>query len=133
VTVQSSVAESDADPIDQHDGTPNRFGIMGRHVEGRVKHQVDRAPSTGPAYGGEPHIVRCLGQCLSQCQHLGDSIDHGPSSPLMQRFNGEQPAVLPSAGTVVLMLVATILLTPFLNNAATVLVMAPIAASLARQ
>jgi di/tricarboxylate transporter len=29
--------------------------------------------------------------------------------------------------------VATILLTPFLNNAATVLVMAPIAASLARQ
>jgi hypothetical protein len=70
---------------------------------------------------------------ISQCQHLGDSIDHGPSSPLMQRFNGEQPAVLPSAGTVVLMLVATILLTPFLNNAATVLVMAPIAASLARQ
>ena len=41
--------------------------------------------------------------------------------------------MLPPAGALALILVAAMAVTPFLNNAATVLVMAPIAASLASQ
>jgi di/tricarboxylate transporter len=41
--------------------------------------------------------------------------------------------VLPAYGSVALMLLAAMLITPFLNNAATVLVMAPIAASFAQK
>ena len=40
---------------------------------------------------------------------------------------------LPAMGSLALMLVAAMAVTPFLNNAATVLMMAPIAASLAKQ
>ena len=41
--------------------------------------------------------------------------------------------MLPPTGALVLIMVAAMAVTPFLNNAATVLVMAPIAASFARQ
>jgi di/tricarboxylate transporter len=41
--------------------------------------------------------------------------------------------MLPAYGAVALMLVAAMMITPFLNNAATVLVMAPIAASFAQK
>jgi di/tricarboxylate transporter len=64
---------------------------------------------------------------------VSDAVQRTGASELIAGGLAAVAAVLPSAGTVVLMLVTAMLLTPFLNNAATVLVMAPIAASLARQ
>ena len=60
---------------------------------------------------------------------VSDAIQSTGASDLIAGGLATLAATLPSQGTVVLMLVAAMLLTPFLNNAATV--MAPIAASFA--
>lgn len=50
---------------------------------------------------------------------------------LIAAERGQAAAGLPSLGAVTLTLLTAMALTPFLNNAATVLVMAPVAAGLA--
>jgi di/tricarboxylate transporter len=64
---------------------------------------------------------------------VSDAIQSTGASDLIAGGLASLAVTLPSEGTVVLMLLAAMLLTPFLNNAATVLVMAPIAASLAHR
>ncbi len=64
---------------------------------------------------------------------VSDAIQSTGASDLIAGGLASLAVTLPSAGTVVLMLLAAMLLTPFLNNAATVLVMAPIAVSLAHK
>jgi di/tricarboxylate transporter len=64
---------------------------------------------------------------------VSDGIQSTGASDLIAGGLASLAVTLPAEGTVVMMLVAAMLLTPFLNNAATVLVMAPIAASLAQK
>jgi di/tricarboxylate transporter len=64
---------------------------------------------------------------------VSDAIQSTGASDLIAGGLASLATTLPPEGTVVLMLLAAMLLTPFLNNAATVLVMAPIAASLAHK
>jgi di/tricarboxylate transporter len=64
---------------------------------------------------------------------VSDAIQSTGASDLIAGGLANLAVALPSAGTVVLMLLAAMLLTPFLNNAATVLVMAHIAVSLAHK
>jgi di/tricarboxylate transporter len=64
---------------------------------------------------------------------VSDAIQSTGASDLIAGGLASLAVTLPAEGTVVMMLLAAMLLTPFLNNAATVLVMAPIAASLAQK
>jgi len=63
---------------------------------------------------------------------VSDSLRTTGASDVVAAWLGQVGAALPSYGALVLMLVAAMAVTPFLNNAATVLVMAPIAASFAK-
>lgn len=64
---------------------------------------------------------------------VSDAVQSTGASELIAGGLASLAGQMPGEGAVVMMLVAAMLLTPFLNNAATVLVMAPIAVSLARQ
>jgi di/tricarboxylate transporter len=63
---------------------------------------------------------------------VSDSLRRTGASDVLAAWLAEAGAALPVAGSLTLMIVAAMAVTPFLNNAATVLVMAPIAASFAQ-
>jgi di/tricarboxylate transporter len=62
---------------------------------------------------------------------VSDAISSTGGAELIADQLSVLAAALPPVGAVVLMMVAAMAVTPFLNNAATVLIMAPIGASLA--
>ncbi|MDQ2891500.1 MAG: SLC13 family permease [Pseudomonadota bacterium] len=64
---------------------------------------------------------------------VSDSLRTTGASQVIAAWLGDFAATLPPWGAVALILVAAMAVTPFLNNAATVLVMAPIAATFAGQ
>ncbi|MFL5333577.1 MAG: SLC13 family permease [Geminicoccaceae bacterium] len=64
---------------------------------------------------------------------ISDAVASTGGAALIATGLAAVAAVLPPVGAVALMLVAAMALTPFLNNAATALIMAPIAVSLAMQ
>ena len=64
---------------------------------------------------------------------VSDAIQQTGASEVIAGWLRAAAQGMPPSGAVALMMVTAMILTPFLNNAATVLVMAPIAASLARQ
>ena len=64
---------------------------------------------------------------------ISDAISATGGAELIAGLLAVPAALLPGWGMVTLVLVAAMLLTPFLNNAATALIMAPVAASLARE
>lgn len=64
---------------------------------------------------------------------VSDAIQSTGTSEIIASGLAALAGRMPAAGTVTMMLLATMLITPFLNNAATVLVMAPIAMSLAHK
>lgn len=63
---------------------------------------------------------------------VSDAIESTGGSQLIADLLGGVVAALPTVGAVALVMLAAMAVTPFLNNAATVLVMAPVAASLAQ-
>lgn len=63
---------------------------------------------------------------------VSDALRSTGASDVMAGWLGQVGAALPSFGALALILVAAMAVTPFLNNAATVLVMAPIAVSFAK-
>src|SRR5262245_17353596 len=64
---------------------------------------------------------------------VSDSLRTTGGTDLIAGWLSAAAAQLPAAGALALILAAAMAVTPFLNNAATVLVMAPIAASFARK
>lgn len=64
---------------------------------------------------------------------VSDSLRTTGATELIGHWLGAVASGLPSYGALAILLVATMAVTPFLNNAATVLVMGPIAASFATQ
>jgi di/tricarboxylate transporter len=62
---------------------------------------------------------------------VSDSLRGTGATDVIAMWLGQVGAALPSYGALTLILVAAMAITPFLNNAATVLVMAPIAAGFA--
>jgi di/tricarboxylate transporter len=64
---------------------------------------------------------------------ISESIRTTGGTDLIAGFLSSTASMLPPTGALVLIMVAAMAVTPFLNNAATVLVMAPIAASFASQ
>ncbi|HLO76128.1 MAG TPA: SLC13 family permease [Magnetospirillum sp.] len=64
---------------------------------------------------------------------ISDAINHTGGADLMAAGLAVVADQLPTAAAVSLLLVTAMALTPFLNNAATVLIMAPVAASLAHK
>jgi len=64
---------------------------------------------------------------------ISDAISRTGTADLIAEGLAAVAGVLPPAGAVTLVLVTAMILTPFLNNAATALIMAPIAASLAQR
>ncbi|WP_230529940.1 SLC13 family permease [Microvirga roseola] len=64
---------------------------------------------------------------------VSDMIRTTGGTGLIAEWLSSTASMLPPAGALVLIMVVAMAVTPFLNNAATVLVMAPIAASFARQ
>jgi di/tricarboxylate transporter len=64
---------------------------------------------------------------------VSDAIGHTGGAELVARWLSVLATALPPPGAVALMLIAAMAVTPFLNNAATVLIMAPIGVSLASQ
>jgi len=64
---------------------------------------------------------------------VSDSLRTTGASQIIGDWLGQLAATLPPWGAVALILAAAMAVTPFLNNAATVLVMAPIAATFAGQ
>ena len=64
---------------------------------------------------------------------VSESIRTTGGTDLIAGWLSSAAAMLPPTGALVLIMVAAMAVTPFLNNAATVLVMAPIAASFASQ
>ncbi|WP_320194668.1 SLC13 family permease [Agrobacterium rosae] len=62
---------------------------------------------------------------------VSDSLRTTGGSELIARWLGDAAAILPAWGALALILVTAMAVTPFLNNAATVLVMGPIAATFA--
>jgi len=62
---------------------------------------------------------------------ISDAIRTTGGTELIAGWLSAATSVLPTTGSLALMMIAAMAVTPFLNNAATVLVMAPIAASLA--
>jgi di/tricarboxylate transporter len=64
---------------------------------------------------------------------VSDAIRTTGGTELIAQWLSTTAATLPAWGAVALILVAAMAVTPFLNNAATVLVMAPIAATFASQ
>ncbi|HEU4616546.1 MAG TPA: SLC13 family permease [Gammaproteobacteria bacterium] len=63
---------------------------------------------------------------------ISDSIRTSGGTDLIAAWLSHATGALPPLGDLALIMIVAMLVTPFLNNAATVLVMAPIAASLAR-
>jgi di/tricarboxylate transporter len=63
---------------------------------------------------------------------VSDALRTTGGTDLIAQWLSHAAAYLPPTGTLVLMMVAAMAVTPFLNNAATVLVMAPIAATFAK-
>ncbi|MDF3063856.1 MAG: permease [Microvirga sp.] len=64
---------------------------------------------------------------------VSDAIRTTGATELLAAWLSQVAGMLPPAGAVALVMIAAMAVTPFLNNAATVLVMAPIAASFATQ
>jgi di/tricarboxylate transporter len=64
---------------------------------------------------------------------VSESIRTTGGTELIAGWLSAAGGILPATGTLVLIMVTAMAVTPFLNNAATVLVMAPIAASFAKQ
>jgi di/tricarboxylate transporter len=62
---------------------------------------------------------------------VSDSLRASGATDIIAMWLGEVGALLPAYGSLALILLAAMAITPFLNNAATVLVMAPIAAGFA--
>jgi di/tricarboxylate transporter len=63
---------------------------------------------------------------------VSDALRSTGGTDLIAQWLSNAAQYLPPAGTLVLMMVAAMAVTPFLNNAATVLVVAPIAATFAK-
>jgi di/tricarboxylate transporter len=64
---------------------------------------------------------------------VSDAIRTTGGTDLIAGWLSQVGQMLPAAGAVAMVMIAAMLVTPFLNNAATVLVMGPVAASLAAQ
>ena len=64
---------------------------------------------------------------------VSEAIRTTGGADLVARGLSDLAGTLPSYGALALMMIAAMAVTPFLNNAATVLVMAPIAVSFAQQ
>jgi di/tricarboxylate transporter len=64
---------------------------------------------------------------------VSDAIRTTGATEIIAAWLSHVAGMLPPAGAVALVMIAAMAVTPFLNNAATVLVMAPIAASFAKQ
>jgi di/tricarboxylate transporter len=64
---------------------------------------------------------------------VSDAIRTTGGTELIAGWLSHAGQILPAAGAVAMVMIAAMLVTPFLNNAATVLVMGPVAASLASQ
>jgi di/tricarboxylate transporter len=62
---------------------------------------------------------------------VSDSLRTTGATDLIATWLASTASILPSYGALALIMVAAMAVTPFLNNAATVLVMAPIAATFA--
>jgi di/tricarboxylate transporter len=88
-----------------------------------------RAISLNEAYESVEWPILILVACLIP---VSDAISNTGGAALIADQLSIVAEVLPPFGAVALMLLAAMLVTPFLNNAATVLIMAPIAVSLAR-
>jgi di/tricarboxylate transporter len=87
-----------------------------------------RALSLREAYGAvDWPILVMLGALIP----VSESIRTTGGADLLAGWLSQLASVLPSYGALVLIMVAAMAVTPFLNNAATVLVMAPIAATFA--
>ncbi len=77
----------------------------------------------------DPQILVLLA-CLIP---LSDAINNTGAAEIMAEGLSTVAGALPPTGAVALVLIAAMAVTPFLNNAATALIMAPIAASLAKK
>ena len=77
----------------------------------------------------DPQILVLLA-CLIP---VSDAISSTGAAEIMAEGLSTVAGALPPAGAVALVLIAAMAVTPFLNNAATALIMAPIAASLAKR
>jgi len=62
---------------------------------------------------------------------ISEALEKTGCTVLIANWLSQSTGMLPPSGTLTLMLIAAMLVTPFLNNAATVMVMAPIASSFA--
>jgi di/tricarboxylate transporter len=89
-----------------------------------------RTLSLKEAYESVEWPILILVACLIP---VSDAISSTGGAALIAGRLSALAEVLPPFGAVALMLVAAMAVTPFLNNAATVLIMAPIGASLASQ
>jgi di/tricarboxylate transporter len=82
------------------------------------------------AYGSVEWPILVLLGCLIP---IGEAVDHTGTAKLIATSIAGAATVLPSYAILAMVLTATMLLTPILHHAAAVLVMGPIAASLAQQ
>lgn len=91
---------------------------------------LTRVLSLKEAYGAiDPQILILLA-CLIP---VSDAITNTGAAEIIAGGLSTIAGTLPPTGAVALVLIAAMAVTPFLNNAATVLIMAPIAASVAKQ
>jgi di/tricarboxylate transporter len=89
-----------------------------------------RALSLREAYAAiDPPILIMLGALIP----VSEAVRTTGGADLVAQGLSDLAASLPSYGALALMMIAAMAVTPFLNNAATVLVMAPIAVSFAQQ
>lgn len=82
------------------------------------------------AYGAVEWPILVLLGCLIP---IGEAVDHTGTAKLIASSVASSATVLPSYAVLAMVLAATMLMTPILHHAAAVLVMGPIAASLAQQ
>ncbi|MET0529310.1 MAG: SLC13 family permease, partial [Microvirga sp.] len=89
-----------------------------------------RALSLRQAYGAIQAPILVM---LAALIPVSEAIRTTGGADLVARVLSDVAASLPASGALALMMIAAMAITPFLNNAATVLVMAPIAVSFAQQ
>jgi di/tricarboxylate transporter len=82
------------------------------------------------AYGSVEWSILVLLGCLIP---IGEAVEHTGTAKLIATSMAGAAAVMPSYAVIALVLAVTMLMTPILHHAAAVLVMGPIAASLAKQ
>jgi di/tricarboxylate transporter len=82
------------------------------------------------AYGSVEWSILVLLGCLIP---IGEAVEHTGTAKLIATSMAGAASVMPSYAVIALVLAVTMLLTPILHHAAAVLVMGPIAASLAQQ